>query len=55
MLLGEALGKLYVEKKFPAEAKEKAEKMIQNIILAYQIVFLILGCRQRQKLKPLKN
>jgi endothelin-converting enzyme/putative endopeptidase len=22
--------------KFPAEAKEKAEKMIQNIILAYQ-------------------
>lgn len=34
--VGEALGKLYVEKKFPAEAKEKAEKMIQNIILAYQ-------------------
>jgi endothelin-converting enzyme/putative endopeptidase len=34
--IGEALGKLYVEKKFPAEAKEKAEKMIQNIILAYQ-------------------
>jgi hypothetical protein len=27
--------------KFPAEAKEKAEKMIQNIILAYKIVFLI--------------
>jgi endothelin-converting enzyme/putative endopeptidase len=23
-------------RKFPAEAKEKAEKMIQNIILAYQ-------------------
>jgi endothelin-converting enzyme/putative endopeptidase len=34
--VGEALGKLYVEKMFPAEAKEKAEKMIQNIILAYQ-------------------
>tara|TARA_R110002126_G_scaffold81248_4_gene200498 strand:+ start:795 stop:2858 length:2064 start_codon:yes stop_codon:yes gene_type:complete len=34
--IGEALGKLYVEKKFPAEAKEKAEKMIHNIILAYQ-------------------
>ncbi|MEZ7499257.1 M13 family metallopeptidase [Flavobacterium sp. Arc3] len=34
--VGEALGKLYVEKMFPAEAKEKAEKMIRNIILAYQ-------------------
>lgn len=34
--IGEALGKLYVEKKFPAEAKTKAEKMIRNIILAYE-------------------
>jgi len=34
--VGEALGKLYVEKMFPAEAKAKAEKMIKNIILAYQ-------------------
>jgi putative endopeptidase len=34
--IGEALGKLYVEKKFPAEAKAKAEKMIQNVILAYE-------------------
>jgi len=34
--VGEALGKLYVEAKFPAEAKVKAEKMIKNIILAYQ-------------------
>ena len=33
--IGEALGKLYVEKMFPAEAKEKAEKMINNIIIAY--------------------
>jgi putative endopeptidase len=33
---GEALGKLYVEKKFPAEAKIKAEKMIQNIIIAFE-------------------
>jgi endothelin-converting enzyme/putative endopeptidase len=32
--IGEALGKLYVEKMFPAEAKAKAEKMI-HIILAY--------------------
>lgn len=34
--VGEPLGKLYVAKKFPAEAKEKAQKMIQNVILAYQ-------------------
>jgi predicted metalloendopeptidase len=33
---GEALGKLYVEKKFPAEAKAKAEKMIKNIFLAFE-------------------
>lgn len=34
--IGEALGKLYVEKKFPAEAKAKAEKMIQNIFKAFE-------------------
>lgn len=34
--IGEALGKLYVEKMFPAEAKSKAEKMIKNVVLAYQ-------------------
>jgi putative endopeptidase len=34
--VGEALGKLYVEQKFPAEAKEKARKMIDNIFLAYE-------------------
>ena len=34
--IGEALGKLYVEKVFPAEAKAKAVEMIHNIILAYQ-------------------
>ncbi len=34
--VGEALGKLYVEKKFPAEAKEKAKKMIQNVMRAYE-------------------
>lgn len=33
---GEALGKLYVEKKFPAEAKVKAEKMIKNIFIAFE-------------------
>jgi predicted metalloendopeptidase len=34
--VGEALGKLYVEKMFPEEAKIKAKKMIKNIIVAYQ-------------------
>ncbi|HMI08567.1 MAG TPA: M13 family metallopeptidase, partial [Flavobacterium sp.] len=34
--VGEALGKLYVEKKFPAEAKVKAEKMIRNVFKAYE-------------------
>lgn len=34
--VGEALGKLYVAKKFPAEAKEKAESMIKNVMLAYE-------------------
>lgn len=33
---GEALGKIYVEKKFPVEAKEKAKKMIDNLFLAYE-------------------
>ena len=35
--VGEALGKLYVEKMFPAEAKDKASKMIKNVIRAYEI------------------
>lgn len=34
--VGEALGKLYVEKKFPAEAKAKAESMIKNVMLAFE-------------------
>jgi len=34
--IGEALGKLYVEKKFPAEAKAKAESMIENVMKAYE-------------------
>ncbi len=34
--LGEALGKLYVDKKFPPEAKLKAEKMISNVIEAFK-------------------
>lgn len=34
--IGEALGKLYVEQKFPPEAKEKAKKMISNVIKAFE-------------------
>ena len=35
-VLGEALGKLYVEEHFPAEAKEKAQEMVNNILKAYE-------------------
>jgi endothelin-converting enzyme/putative endopeptidase len=35
--IGEALGKLYVEKMFPAEAKAKAESMIRNVVQAYKV------------------
>jgi putative endopeptidase len=34
--IGEALGKLYVDKKFPPEAKEKAEQMIENVMLGFE-------------------
>ena len=34
--VGEALGKLYVDEMFPPEAKDKAEKMIANVIDAYK-------------------
>lgn len=34
--LGEALGKLYVAEKFPAEAKEKAQAMIANVFKAFE-------------------
>lgn len=34
--LGEALGKLYVEKKFPAEAKAIAKEMVANVFEAYE-------------------
>ena len=35
-VIGEALGKLYVEKKFPPEAKAKAEEMIKNVMLGFE-------------------
>ncbi len=34
--VGDAIGKLYVEAKFPPEAKVKAEKMIADVIMAFQ-------------------
>jgi putative endopeptidase len=34
--VGEALGKLYVEKMFPPEAKEKAKEMIDNVMLGFE-------------------
>lgn len=34
--LGEALGKLYVAEAFPPEAKETAEKMVQNIFVRFR-------------------
>lgn len=36
-VLGEALGKLYVDKKFPPEAKAKAMEMIKNVMAGYEI------------------
>ncbi|MBK0369709.1 M13 family metallopeptidase [Flavobacterium agrisoli] len=35
--IGEALGKLYVEKYFPAAAKAKAQDMIKNVMAAYKV------------------
>ena len=35
--VGEAIGQLYVDAKFPPEAKLKAEKMIANVIESFQI------------------
>lgn len=34
--IGEAVGKLYVDQKFPPEAKEKAENMVANVITAFK-------------------
>ncbi|OGS74188.1 MAG: endothelin-converting protein [Flavobacteria bacterium RIFCSPLOWO2_12_FULL_35_11] len=36
-VIGEALGKLYVDKKFPPEAKAKAMEMIKNVMAGYEI------------------
>ncbi len=34
--IGEALGKLYVDAKFPPEAKQKAKEMIDNVMLGFE-------------------
>ena len=34
--IGEALGKLYVDAKFPPEAKKKAKEMIDNVMLGFE-------------------
>ncbi len=34
--IGEALGKLYVDEKFPPEAKKKAREMIDNVLLGFE-------------------
>ena len=34
--IGEALGKLYVDAKFPPEAKKKAREMIDNVLLGFE-------------------
>ena len=39
-LMGEALGKLYVERHFPPEARSRAQAMVQNIIDAYRVRIL---------------
>ncbi len=35
--LGEALGKLYVAKHFPPEAKQRMDEMVKNVLAAYRV------------------
>ncbi len=35
--IGEALGKVYVDKKFPPAAKEKARRLIDNLLAAFEV------------------
>ena len=56
--VGEAIGKLYVEAKFPPEAKAKAEKMIANVDnKLFKIEFKVLDWMspETKELKLLKN
>ena len=40
--LGEAIGKVYVEKYFPAEAKTEMKKLVDNLLEAYRVSILDL-------------
>ncbi len=35
--LGEVVGKVYVKKHFPPEAKERMEALVQNLLKAYEV------------------
>ena len=37
--LGEAVGKLYVEKHFPPQAKQRMDQMVKNLLAAYRAAF----------------
>ena len=37
--LGEVVGKLYVEKRFPPEAKQRMDQMVKNVLDAYRVRF----------------
>lgn len=58
--LGEALGKLYVAEKFPAEAKEKAQAMIANVFKAFEnridnLPWMTKATKENAKLKLRKS
>jgi len=54
--LGEAIGQLYVDEKFPPEAKVKAEKMIANVIDAFKDRIQVLDWMgEETKLKAIEK
>jgi putative endopeptidase len=54
--LGEALGQLYVSEKFPPEAKEKAQKMIANVLKAFgKRISVLPWMSEETKLKAIEK
>jgi len=54
--IGEALGKLYVEKMFPPEAKKKAKEMIDNVMLGFEArIAQLPWMSEETKLKALEK
>ena len=54
--VGEAIGQLYVDAKFPPEAKVKAEKMIADVIAAFQNRIKVLDWMSEEtKLKAIEK